>query len=277
MKYLEIKELQIKTNNKTYEKFSVDIANGQVWGIYSKDKGAIAAFLSIVGGINQNDDNVTWNDTNVFDNKQYFKNRIYFDFQDHNLTTIKVESIKDAFSKIYDIKFDEENFKKCLKDLNVRGEYEIGYKYFFTNLGNTLVNYCLLTSLDKNNIIINNPTIYLKDINNIKYIVEGLTNKYKYNTMLIALNNISVFLGKLDYILVFPDYGSPIIVDPLTDVFYVFDNGELPIIQNNKIFDSYDGQRVIIKKDFSDEEIKFLKKSKIHFIKIKIYELENYL
>lgn len=277
MSYLEVNNLTFKTKIRKYENIQITVEDGQVWGVFSLDKDATTQFLDIISGVNDYKDHVLHQGKPVFENESYFKNRIFLDFKNQYLTTIKETLIKQRLEEVYHVDFHEKNFITCLKDLNLRREYEITHQYVFTNLGNTYLNFCLLNGIDKKNIMVNNPTMYVRGHKELEYMTSKLVDKYRYQTMIFGLDNLSSFIGKLDYLLILSDYLGPVIVNPFIDEFYVFEMIVRVEVQNYKLFDSRDKQRIIVYKEFSGEELRFFKKNKIQFVKIKAHEIENYL
>ena len=83
----------------------------------------------------------------------------------------------------------------------------------FTLAGNTLINYALLESIDKEILLINNPTIHLTQAKQIDFITTNITTNTK-QIKLIGLNNIKHFKEKINQIIVFNDYGRTLKFNP---------------------------------------------------------------
>jgi hypothetical protein len=154
--------------------------------------------------------------------------------------------------------------------LDVRGETEISYVYNFTQAGNTFVNYALVSSLEKPNIIVNNPTIGLKYQDDISYIVKGLTNKENYNSVILGLNNISPFNNCLDKIILFTD-----------DQVLMFNGFETLIVFEKKYFNIdnilYESKNIIAINSYSKDELKDFARQNFNYKVISIYDLNKYL
>lgn len=251
-----------------------DFFNNEIIGIYGRNKKTLIQFLNVISGINKNNKTCFYNNKDIFDNEEYFNNRLYFDFSKKYLSTLRVNYIEERIKQKYNLTFDKETFINISKDLDVRGETEITYTYKFTPTGNTFVNYSLIKSLDKNNIIINNPTINLKMEDDLNYITSGLTNKKYYNSVILGLDNLKVFYKKLDKIIFFTDFKT-IITATNNDTAIIFNQSSFDLIRDeDKIFG---GDKIICLNKYTKEELKQLTKSKIDYKVISIYDVEQYM
>ena len=251
-----------------------DFFNNEIAGIYGRDKKTIKQFLNVISGINKNKKTCFYNDEDIFDNEEYFNNRLYFDFTKKYLSTLRVNYIDERLKQKYNLAFNKETFINTSKDLDVRGETEITYTYKFTPTGNTFVNYSLTKSLDKNNLIINNPTINLRMEDDLDYITTGLTNKNDYNSVILGLDNLKAFSKKLDKIIFFTDFKT-IITATNNDTAIVFNQSSFFLISNeDKIFG---GEKIVCLNKYTKEELKSFTKSKIDYKVISIYDVEQYM
>jgi len=267
MVYIEINDL--KLDNYI---INLNILNRQSIGVFSKDKMITKKFLDIISGINKNNKKCLYNEKDIFDNKEFFNSRILLDFSKKYLSTLKVNYLEERFSHKYGLRFDKEKFVKISKELDVRGETEITYVYKFSKTGNTFVNYALISSLDKSNIIVNNPTNGLNIAKDIKYITEGLTNKQSFNTVILGIDNLSLFNGLLDKILVFTQFDEAILFDS-KDSLIVF-RDDVGIDVKNKLFQ---GEYIVAINNYSKEEIRNFSKQNIEYKIISIYDIEKYI
>lgn len=285
---LEIKYLHLENKNK-YKKIT-DVQESKVSydinlsidyktkiGVYSKDKNIVNTFLKLIAGINKptKESQIKIAKKDVFDNKDYFKNRLYLDFSTHYLNTLNYKKIDEALTEKYALNLNYDKYTKILKDLDIRGECEITDKYEFTPLGNTLVNFALACSLDYEFLIINNPTINVTSTNILTYIMNYLNNNYK--SMIFGLNNLDLFIDILDYIIILDDFGLMHILYNNSKLL-VINNGQVPEeLDKYKLFISFDKKRIILSNELSKDELKELKKKRIDFIQINLQELGGYI
>lgn len=251
---------------------NLNIQENKKLGVFSNDKNLVITFLELVSGINKNHNTIFANDINVFDNKVYFENRIYFDFKNRYLTTLRVKKIHEVL-KSYNLDFNSDKFIEICKELNVRGETDISYKYEFTKTGNTFVNLAMLCSVERKNIIINNPTINLNLDSDIEYFKKKLTS-HEFNTVILGLNNVSHFKNSLDQIVLFSDFGSMYVVDN-NDSLIVFDsNIDKHFLIKDKLFK---GKYFIALNTYTKEELKNFQKMKVKYEIINVYDFDKYL
>ena len=162
--------------------------------------------------------------------------------------------------------------KRLIKELKIRKETTIDVSYTFTKLGNTLVNFSLVSSLKYKNLIISNPTIYLKEKEQIEIIKNELTNKEKYSNVILNLDNISNFSNSLDRI-VFVTRDNEFIETNVNDKVVVIEDN---IYIRNIICKAKDNY-VICYHDYEKEELKKFDKLKIKYKLISIYDIDKYL
>lgn len=264
---LEIKNLNIKNYN-----INLNIYANEKIGVYGRDKAIIKEFLELISGINNNKGTIFIDGVNVFDNKNYFSKRVFFDFKRNYLTTLKINKIKDALLE-YDIFFDNEKFVQICKELNVRGETDITYRYEFSPVGNTFVNLALCLSINKENIIINNPLANLKLQSDFAYFAKKLTEA-NYHNVILGLDNIACFNGQLNRILFFTDFGEVVSVHN-NDTLIVFEKDiDKYYLIKNKL---YKGEYLIALNNYSKEDLKLWQKQKVKYEIISVYDIEKYI
>lgn len=264
---LEIKNLKLQEYN-----IDMTIYDSEKIGVFSRNKQIISDFLELLSGINKNNETINVDNKNVFDNSEYFSNRVFFDFSKKYLTTLRVNKIEDAL-KNYNLKFDKERFVKICKELNIRGETDITYRYEFTNIGNSFVNLALLCSLNKENVIVNNPTINLNLKSDFDYFTNNLTSS-NFKNVILGIDNLVNFKGKLDRVIFFSDFNE-IIVMHNNDTFIVFDNDiDQYFLIKNKV---YKEDKIIALNHYTKEELKQWQKQKVNYEIISIYDIEKYL
>lgn len=241
-------------------------------GLFGKNKELIKNFLELLSGINNNHNTIYIDKDNIFENKEYLNSRVFFDFSKNYLTTLRVNKIEEVL-KIYNLEFDKEKFINICKDLNVRGETDISYKYEFSKTGNTFVNLALLCSVNKKNIIVNNPTTNLNLDMDIEYFVNKLTS-LEFNRVILGLNNLRHFKNKLDKIVLFTDFDSYYELRN-SDSIIIFDKDiDKHFLIKNKLFKS---NYLIALNNYSKDELANFKKMKVKYEIANIYDLEKYL
>lgn len=264
---IEIKNL--KVNN--YE-VTLTINPNEKIGVFSKDKNTIITFFDLLSGCQYNNNAIMFDNNNIYDNKEYFTNRIYLNFEKKYLSTLKLNSITEQLKR-YNLDFNKDEFIKICKDLNVKGETDITYKYEFTKTGNTFVNFAFLCSVNKKNIIINNPTYNLSLVNDLKYISSKLTSE-EFNNVILGLDNISAFKNRLDKIVLFSDYNEILVLDNNSKLIVFDADIEKYFLIKNKI---YKDKKIIAQNKYTKEELKYFQSQKIKFEQISIYDVRNYI
>ena len=264
--HLQIKDLQIKNY-----KINLDIENKEVVGIYSKDQSIIKEFLDMISGINPTNKSCLYKDKDVFNNLEYFQERIYLDFSKKYLSTLKLKYLEERLKSKYNFIFNKDKFIKICKDLDVRGETEITHVYKFSLAGNIFVNFALVSSINRANLIIQNPTKNLNMMTDIQYITEKLAKKDVFNTVILGLDNLRAFSYLLDKLVLFSS-DNVHVIDPLTENLIVFKKPN-PYLKNI----IYNEPNIITLNSYSKEDYKNFSKDKIDFKKISVYDLESYL
>ena len=202
MGYIDINNLQL--NNY---KLSFQMEKGFIYGIYGKRHDDISELLKKISGINPNNQTCLKNDKDIFDNKDYFKERIYLDLSKKMVETLNDKTIKENLKSRYNAVFNEKEYKRLVNLLNIRSEITIKQNYSFTDLGNNLTSFAIYSSLDYDVSFIDNPLYYLSKYDNRReIIVKELTNKRKHNLVMLDASSIEDFQDVLDYVVLFGDY-----------------------------------------------------------------------
>lgn len=264
---IEIRNLKLKNY-----KINMTIFDNEKIGVYSRGKQVVSDFLELISGINNNRDTIFVGDDNIFDNKEYLSKRVFFDFSRRYLTTLRVNKIEDSL-KTYDFSFDKDRFIKICKELNIRGETDITYRYEFTEIGNSFVNLALVSSLNQENIIINNPTASLRYKSDYDYFVKLLTSS-TFKNIILGLDNVLEFKNKLNRIIIFGDFGEVYILDNNSSLI-VFDKDiDKHFLIKNIVFKA---NKIIALNSYTKEELKNFQKMKVNYEIISIYDFEKYL
>lgn len=265
MAYLSINNLKFKD----YQ-INTEFLDLQVIGVFALDSTLRTDFLKLLAGINRNQGTCFYRQRDIFDNEEYFNSRIYLDYAHIYLSTLRTANIEKSLKTRYNLSFNKEIFVKIAKELNVRGETEITHIYNFTPAGNTFVNYALTAAVEKPNIIINNPTIGLNQEMDINYLVNSLSSHKTDGNIILGLNRLKDFRGKLDRIFIFTDCGQTYSIDSAATVFVSKEDVET----DYRLFvsDYYLSLNL-----FSKDELKRFQKNKIEYKIISIYDIEDYL
>jgi ABC-type multidrug transport system ATPase subunit len=260
---LEIKNLKLGA-----DKISLSIKPGMIVGVYSRNKPAVLLFLEQVSGINENGGTCFWDDKDLFDDPAYFRSRIFLDFSQPCPSTLRAGYLKERLESNYGLNFDSEKFAKLVRDLNIRQELLIDYRYHFSEMGNTLTNFAMMASLDKPNLIINNPTTGVTKNTAAEIIINELCDRQKYQTVILGLDNLKVFQNRLDLLILIGEEHS-FVLDPKTD-------GLMAFRSNSERFKNRicSGAITVTMDGYSKEELKYFEKQQIEFQKISAFDLE---
>lgn len=184
-----------------------------VVGVYARNYRLVDEFLDTLAGLNPTQGKITYNNEDVFDNANYFQKRLLFNFAKPCVSTLRTNYLKDQIATNWELTFDENKFKKLVKELSIRSEVSIDYHYCFTKAGNTLTNYATVKALDKSLLLIKNPTVHLNSFEQIDPVVSGLTDKNASSFVFLGMENLKNFAGKLDYVILIGNEQT-VIVNP---------------------------------------------------------------
>ena len=248
MTYLEINDLII-------DKYKIDlkINKSDFVGFIGKSEKIKELFL-FISGINPNNQKILHEGKDVYENNDYFKKRVLIDFRRRYISTLRKDIIKEAFNNKFDIDIDTETFMKKVNNMALRKEAIFNIRYNFTPYGNTILNYCLISSINIKNIMVLNPFYKVENNNVKKEIVKSLGNKKKISTLLIEANDLKYF-NNLDYFVLLTDDNIKII-DKNSEVIIFYEKGKYhDLIYKGK--DYY-----LCLNTYSKDELKDLSKSK---------------
>lgn len=251
MGYIDINNLQL--NNY---KLSFQMEKGFIYGIYGKRHDDISELLKKVSGINPNNQTCLKNDKDIFDNKDYFKERIYLDLSKKMVETLNDKTIKENLKSRYNVVFNEKEYKRLVNLLNIRSEITIKQNYDFTDLGNNLTSFAIYSSLNYPLSFIDNPLLNIPKIDSRREIItKELTNKKKHDLVMLDASSIDDFKDILDYVVLLGDYEEVFLINPKVDKFIICDDY---LSLKKRIFKK--DNMVIILNDLSKEEFKSFKK-----------------
>lgn len=260
--------MEIKNFKIGAESISLEIKAGMTVGVYSRNKPAVLAFLEQISGINQNGGTCFWDGKDLFDDPAYFQSRIFLDFSEPCPSTLRAGYLKERLESNYGLDFDSEKFAKLTKDLSIRQELLIDYRYHFTEMGNTLANFAMMASLNKPNLIINNPTVGVTKTQTAEFIVNELCDHQKYQTVILGLDNLKLFQNRLDKLILIGDEHA-FVLDPKTEGLVAFRSNSEKF--RNRICS---GAITVTLDGYSKEELKYFEKQQIEYQKISVFDLE---
>lgn len=246
---------------------------GEAVAFWSLDKGIISRLFRIIAGINKSQGLCFYHDKHVFDNKEYFDSRLYFDYKKKYLSTLKSDCLEKSFSHKYNVHFDKHEFKRVSDILDIRGETEITSIFAYTRTGNTFVNFALTRALSKPIIIINNPTAHIMMEADLDIITAGLTDKDKFEIIILGPDNLYAFKDKLDKVIFFSNYNNNIITASKKDSLVVVKTPENNCLGMDNVV--YHNKNTIIAL-YSKDAIKDVRKMAKCEI-ISIFELEKHI
>ena len=269
MAYIDVNNLQL---NK-YKLSSLNIEEGFSYGIIGKSHNDVARLLKILAGINDNYDTCKNNGKTIFDDSEFFKNRIYLDLSQKIVETLDSKIIKEDLNFRYNASFNEKQYKMLVNNLGIRSEVVITNKYEFSDLGVNLTSFAVLCSLDYPNIVVNNPLkcvpIEKKELRN--KMINTIIDRAKYQTMIVDATDLLEFYRYLDYLIILGDYEDVHMIKPNSDKFIISDDY---LTLKNKIFKR---DNIIISKVPTDkEDYKELKKTLKKYKEVSFIEAYSY-
>lgn len=267
---LEIKNIIVNGNKRTYYKVNLNFNENKIIGVLSNDEEAINDFFLKASGINKVKGEILFNGLTVFENKDYFLKRLLIDYSESYITTLDKSYLKKYFFDFFNLDLNLEVFEKINQDFRLRTEYLIKDRYLFTKRGLNLVNYSLTKSVNKNINFIKNTITYCKKEDREK-IFLGLADKTSFDINFLDLSDTLVFSDKIDEYLIFTNAGEVVTLTNDDDIYIV--GGE---ILNNLIY-SKAFNFSLTNYNYNKEEIKVMKKNKIMIKKIKLLDMGKYI
>lgn len=245
---------------------NLEIENNKLYLVFCKNKEYVNRFIISLSGINKHQGICNYKNNPIFDNPDYFKNRLLINFNTMYIRTLNSKIIEEAIKSFPHIKFNPEEFKKVVNETDIRREILIKDEYTFTNKGISLTNYALIKSMDFKNLLVLNPYTRNDSVIKEKVILE-LQNRNKYNTVIIANNNLEFLSKYVDKIIVLTDYTYVDVIDK-EDTFLVCDDN---IYLHNRLFKN--DNIIISKNNYSKDELKTFSKNNLKYKIIKFKEL----
>ena len=148
MEYIKIQKLQF--NNMQID---ISLNKQEIFAVYSRNEEIVNDFLLVLNGINPNNGSCLYLNKDIFDNEDFFKQRIYINFKESYLKTINAEFIEESLMNRFNLSFNKEVFNTYVQEMGIRLETTFKANYTFTDKGNTMVNFfglefCFFKSLE---------------------------------------------------------------------------------------------------------------------------------
>lgn len=261
MSYLQVLDLQFDKYRLTTE-FEENI----IYGVLSDNDNVRSQFYKLLAGINNSKGSILYNNTNAFDNFEYFKNRLLIDFKNKYLKTLNINTINETIMTRFNRSFNAKEYKEAVGDTNLRREVTITNEYKFTELGITLSNYCLFKGLSYKYNIIDNPVINIHNSDLKKKLYSNLC--LKQLNPIITIENLVIAKEYCDRLLVIGEFEDLSIIDLKKDTFMI--SSDNPILRQ-KIFKKED--LIISINTYTKEELKYLSKNKVKYKIINLNDL----
>lgn len=279
MNLLNIDNLSI---NKGNYYLSLEIKEKRIYSFFARDNKLLKELFLKISGINYSE-NVYFNNKLVYENGLYFNSRIYYNSENYFFKTIYPNVITNNLLNKYALEINQNKLEEVINDLWIRSECEIKGECKFTPIGNTLINFAFISSVDKPFLFVNNPTINLKDKKHIQYITSNIKDMSNDRTIVLGINNLSHFNDKLDRLWVFTDYDHIVFLD-INKVKVSIVSGEargiLDVInEESRLFYTYKNDifQLIFINNLERDELKELNRMKCRIDKINIYDIEKYM
>jgi len=253
------------------DQYIVNIAFADnIYGFFCRNKAFVKELLLLIAGINKSNATCLYNDEKCYDNKDYFKTRLYLDFENEYFETLNIEKIRLAVTEKYHLNLNYEELQRHIKTLNIRGECIITSRYAFTNVGNNLLNFAFALSTEEN-LIINNPTWAIDSGVDLEYIYTELRKKQRM--VIFGIDHLQKMRFCLDKLIIFSDFNEVLILD-ITEKLYVLENTyNLPY---QKVFIDKNNLHIIYR-GLGKEELKNCDRLRIKYKVISPYDLEEYI
>lgn len=243
-------------------------------GIYSINHQYTKQILLQIAGIN-NSSSIFYNNSSVYDNKTYFKERLFIDGNKKITNTLLAPFITKTLIKKYTSICNENLLKEYINKLQIRSEGKLKILYRFTKEGIALTNNVIALSTYKY------PILYtpLENIS-LKKRRDYLVNEYQNKSFLVGITNLSVYKEIVDEVL-FITNNSYFILSS-SQLLLCFKNTtnildsmkELDIMKNIIYMNE---KNIIIQNNLSLYQIRQLNKLNIVYQTIKALEIGEYI
>lgn len=243
-------------------------------GIYSVNHQYTKQILLDIAGINKTF-SIFYNNSTVYDNKCFFKERIFIDANKKSTNTLIPSFIKKTLMVKYNCVCNEDLLKKHIRNLQIRSEGKLKIRYKFTNEGIALTNNAIFLSTYKYPILFT-P---LENISSKKRI-EYLINEYQNINFLVGIINLSIYKEIMDEILFITDNSYFILSSSQLLLCFKNISNIITIMQELDMLKNIiytNTKNILINNNLSLYQIKQLNKLNITYKTIKAFEIGDYI
>lgn len=245
-------------------------------GVYFMDNSLTKKFLLNVAGINKGD-HIYYRSRKVFDNSDYFKERIYLDCTKPLLNTLVGSKISKNLHDNYGVILNVDKFNQLITSLEVRREGKIKDNYEFSSEGLALTKNALALSTFKYPILLFpfEAIAHEKRLNLIK-------DKYFDKGMLVGVSEINKYKDFLDKIMffsndklfIFNKDDKLMVLDNVVSQKILIDEGKL---DNIVVYKSNISEKLIIKAEITKEQVRVMNELKVKRTEISVFDIGDYL
>lgn len=212
-----------------YKDYNFQIDDNLNTLIVSDDETSLLDLIKEIAGINKS--NVCLDDVNVFDNENYFKNRVFIDNNLEYINSLNTNKIINILLNNYYKVFIEEDFNRLVKDTHLRFYYDYKNRNKFTELGDKIVNNILALSI-MNYRIIHKAFDGINDLKILDILKKEYLNK-KGNLFSSSISQITKYINDNSCI-------DKIII--LNNKAFVFDISSNVLLLNGKLSAEFDDE-----------------------------------
>lgn len=268
----------IQITNYEFEKYNLSYNINQELntGIFCINNNILEKILLQIAGINKSK-GIYYRSKKVFDNKQYFNERLYLNCNNQIVNTLVVDQIVNTLENNFNVIASNDLLKNYISQLQIRSEGKLDSSYTFTNEGNTLINNAIALSMFKYPILLN-P---LENIEN-KYKIEYLKKVYSNKPSLFGVSNLRKYNGFIDELILFGNNNVYILKsnEKLILLKNII-NQDLIIsecnLQNNLIHKCNKTEDLILYNNLSNDQLKHLRNLNVKINEISLFEIGDYI
>lgn len=263
---IQIKNLFLK-NNLPLLNYEID-QNKKI-GIYSINLSLTQNLLLYISGIKKTN-NIFYNNNLVYENKNFFNDRIYLNCNKKITNTLVSTTIANTLMKKYNIICNNDNLKEHIKQLQIRSEGKLKLNYSFSSEGIKLINNAITLSIYKYPILLN-PLENISSNKKINYLI----NNYQTKSFIMGIEKINYYENIFDELLFITNNNYYILKkDDHIFISYQTQLSNINLFENKQI--NYNN-KIVIYKNLSVDEIKQLNKLSIDYKEITLFQIGEYL
>lgn len=235
----------IQITNFKFDKYNItyNINQNEITGIFCVDKKMLEPLLLQIAGINKAN-GILYRSRKVFDNKEYFDDRIYLDCNQSTINTLVSSKVCYSLEKRYKLIMNENKLNELIEDLNIRLEGTLSGNYSFTKEGTALCNNAIALSTFKYPILLN-PFENINDNKRLTYLKEQYQNK----NCLIGITDLTKYQNYLNCLILVGKQNVYILKE--TDKIVILSN----VIKQDLVISECEIEDLIIHKCVKNENI----------------------